>query len=97
MLLIPCWSHFYYLIDSSSFTLGHSDDADGRDGEQVEGRRADDRSWSEFSGLEIVSDDFDDWKQDLGSGRAQGHQGQVGDCSVPDGDLDDFCGTNNDD
>ena len=59
----------------------------------IEGSRADDGSRSEISGLEVLGKDFDDRKQNFGSRRTEGHQGQVGDGLVPDLDDDDLVAT----
>ena len=50
---------------------GH--DADGGDGEQVEGGRSHDGSGAELARLEVVEDDLDAGEEDLRGGGAKGH------------------------
>ena len=47
------------LVDSSRLSGGDGHDADGANGEQVEGRRSHNRPGSKLSALEVVANDFD--------------------------------------
>ena len=76
------------LVDSSVLSGRDGHDADGADGEQVEGRGPDDGAGAQLAALKLVAHDLDAGEQDLGRGAAQGHQGQVGDGPVPHGNLD---------
>ena len=78
------------LVDPARFAGRNGDDADGRDGQQVEGGAADDGAGAQFAGLKVVEDDFDDGEKDFRRARAQGHQGQVGHGAVPHGHFDDL-------
>ena len=78
------------VLDLAHLALGNDVDAQADDHEQVEGGRADDCARAEVAGLEILGVHFDDGEEDLRSGRAEGHQTQVGHRFVPDADDDDL-------
>jgi len=78
------------VLDLADLVIGDDVHAETDNHEQVESGRTDDGSRSEISGLEVLGKDFDDRQQDFGGGRAEGHQGQVGNGLVPDFDNNDL-------
>ena len=44
--------------------------------------------YGEYTGVEARGEDLDDGEEDLWSGGAEGHEGEVGDCAVPHGHED---------
>ena len=82
-------------VDKGVFNLSHfsvRNDvvADARDDEEIEGGRANNRPGPKMSGLETFADNFDDGKQDFGSGWSEDHQTEIGHRFVPDLDFDGF-------
>ena len=59
-------------LDPPDLPGGHPGDADGRDGQQVEGGRANDGAWAEFLRLKIVSNDSDHGQKNLRGRRSYG-------------------------
>ena len=86
-MCVLCFVLISSLVDSSGFAGRDGHDADSADGQQVEGGRTDDGARTQGPALEVVADDLNAREQDLGRRAAQCHEGQVGHCAVPDGDL----------
>merc|ERR1719330_985436 len=75
-------------LNPPDLVVGDDVHAETDDHEQVEGSRADNCSGSEVSSLEVLGHDLNDGQHDLGCGRSQSHEGQVGNSVVPDLDND---------
>lgn len=76
--------------DLPHFVGRHCPNTDGDDDEQVEGRRANNRSRSKISGFEILRVDLNHRQQDFWSRGTERHQCQVRNSFIPDSDRDDL-------
>ncbi len=78
------------VLDLPHLVVGDDVHAEADDHEQVEGGGSDNGAGSKIAGPEALGPDLNHGQHDLGSGRTQGHEGQVGDGLVPDLDNDDL-------